>query len=203
MGCVFQFLCVKYEFWWDVYWVLGTLLSSNDQSTFMRTTRSNWYLHTVTPLLVYCLPVLILCACLQLLLTVDVLLVSLESVHLLHGPNIVHFDQMVPRRGQQPIPIPVPLHWHHCCFVGVAVHMQIFMCVCSRWETDLLIISTKCVTSCSGELRLARRNYMLAWPFSWKVEVKRSSYNRLTFSWQEYMALNSHGCDALPSLGVP
>ena len=71
MGCIFQFLCVKYSFWWDVYWVLGTSLSSTDQSTLiMHTTQSNWYLHTVAPLLVYCLPVLILCACLQPLLAV-------------------------------------------------------------------------------------------------------------------------------------
>ena len=33
--------------------------------------------------------------CCPQLLTVDILLVSLEGVHLLHGPDVIHLDQMV------------------------------------------------------------------------------------------------------------
>ena len=59
--------------------------------------------------------------CVSISLTVDILLVSLESVHLLHGPDVIHLDQMVPGCCQQPVPILVPVHRHHSRFVGMAV----------------------------------------------------------------------------------
>ena len=53
--------------------------------------------------------------------TCSLLNVAFKALHfLLEVPDVKQLDEMVPRSGQQPVPIAVKLYFHYCVLVGVS-----------------------------------------------------------------------------------